>query len=115
MAGPAPEPVADPAAAEAPAAAAPAAADPPAAFRMDRNAPRNRSAPAEAPELPPPPLFLPPVSAGPGCAGNGTTRVASNGGSGSAGFRSGAWITAVSIARAPASSRRWAGSLFSRP
>ena len=96
--------------------AAPAAAEPPAAFRMDRNAPRNRSAPAEGPELPlPPPLFLPPDSAGPGCAGNGTTLVASAAGSGSAALGSGAWITALSIARAPASSRRWAGSLFSRP
>ncbi|CAM5244052.1 hypothetical protein SGLAM104S_07777 [Streptomyces glaucescens] len=86
-------------------AAVPAAT---AALRAERRAPRSRSA-ASSPRLPP---GVPGAS---GCAGSGTTLVASAGPSGSAGFRSGALITALSIARAPASSSRWAGSLVSRP
>lgn len=71
----------------------------PAALRTERSAPRSPSPPARSC----------------GCAGNGTTRVASAAGSGSAGFGSGAWITAVSMARARPSSIRCAGSLVSRP
>ncbi len=94
-------------------AAAPAAAEEPAALRTERSAPRSRS-PASSARLPAPAATPPRPVRSPGCAGSGTTLVASAG-SCPALRSAGAWMTLLSSARAPASSSRLAGSLVSSP
>src|SRR5690606_32920792 len=102
---PEPEAAVSPAVLARAARAAPAAPAAAAILRTELNAPRSRS-PASSPRCPwPRPA---------GCSGSGTTFVASAG-SGSSLRGSGAWMTEFSIARAPASSSRWAGSLVSSP